>query len=364
MELEGEVGERKLFLDDFDDIGLGPESAQGSSPPRGWGPPRPISHQVEHAGRVGLVLGTLGEEEETLARLRCVGDVVVGDGGLLGLEVFGQGLLLDGLIAVPEELLGEAEAPRWPSALGAKPWRGSVEAYLIMPGPLYPKTPSLTGAASVALALSLSACWPSAACGASAGATASGAGSPEAAAGASGWVSGCRASAPAPFGGGEGAKGARGRPQRPWWRCRRQRVRPRERPWSGRRTCFPRMVDGRDESEKRLGKSSNKAPFSRATGRQKDSLRARACSGSLRMQARSRQVLVKPGREQRIAGCGGRVGERKRSVRKRVGFWFHTPPKWCKRSSARTTGTSLAAAVLPSSFNFKVAAAAPGTGHC
>jgi hypothetical protein len=147
--LEGELG--KLFFDEVDDIGLARVSTRGPFQGR---PTRAAPYQVEHAGRVRLVLGTLGEEEKTLARLRCVGDVVVREAGLFGSEVFGQGLVVDGLLAVPEELLGEAEAPfDDPSALESQ--RTCMrEAYLSMPWPLYPKTASLAGAASAALALS------------------------------------------------------------------------------------------------------------------------------------------------------------------------------------------------------------------
>lgn len=65
--------------------------------------------QVEDTGRVLLLVGVLDEEQEALAGLAGPGDRGVGDLGLLAAQVLPQVGRLDGLLAEPEVLLGEAE---------------------------------------------------------------------------------------------------------------------------------------------------------------------------------------------------------------------------------------------------------------
>ena len=68
--------------------------------------------KVDDALRVRLVLGTLGEEQQALASLACVCDVVVSDVLLLLLaQVLGQRVVGNGLTAEPEVLLAAEEAP-------------------------------------------------------------------------------------------------------------------------------------------------------------------------------------------------------------------------------------------------------------
>ena len=67
--------------------------------------------QVEDTGGVGLVLSTLGEEDETLTGLAGPGGNRVGDSRLLVLVEDVEVLALDGLLLEVEETLGEAKAP-------------------------------------------------------------------------------------------------------------------------------------------------------------------------------------------------------------------------------------------------------------
>lgn len=67
--------------------------------------------QVEDAGRSGLVLSTLGEEQQALAGLAGPGSDGVGNGGLLVLEERGELLGLDSLLAEVEVAFGEAKTP-------------------------------------------------------------------------------------------------------------------------------------------------------------------------------------------------------------------------------------------------------------
>lgn len=69
------------------------------------------SYQREDTSGGGLVLSALGEEQQTLAGLAGPGGERVRDGGLLSLEVLGEGLDLNGLVVEVEVALDEAEAP-------------------------------------------------------------------------------------------------------------------------------------------------------------------------------------------------------------------------------------------------------------
>ena len=69
------------------------------------------TYEVENASGGGLVLSTLGEEEQTLAGLAGPGDDRVGDSGLLVATEDGQLLGLDSIVAEVEEALGETETP-------------------------------------------------------------------------------------------------------------------------------------------------------------------------------------------------------------------------------------------------------------
>lgn len=73
---------------------------------------RQRTNQVEDTSGDGLVLGALGEEEQTLASLASPGGNGVGNGRLLVLVEHGQVLGLDGLLAEVEETLGEAQTPK------------------------------------------------------------------------------------------------------------------------------------------------------------------------------------------------------------------------------------------------------------
>jgi hypothetical protein len=71
-----------------------------------------LTYQVEDTGRSSLVLGTLGQEKETLASLGGPGSSALSSSrALLGGEVRGQVLGLDSIFREVEEALGEAEAP-------------------------------------------------------------------------------------------------------------------------------------------------------------------------------------------------------------------------------------------------------------
>lgn len=70
------------------------------------------TYQVEDTSGGSLVLGTLGQEKETLAGLGGPGSSALSGGrALLGGEVRGQVLGLDSVLGEVEEALGEAEAP-------------------------------------------------------------------------------------------------------------------------------------------------------------------------------------------------------------------------------------------------------------
>lgn len=70
------------------------------------------TYQVEDSSRSGLVLGTLGQEKETLASLAGPGSGALSSSrALLRGEVGGQVLDLDSIVGEVEEALGEAEAP-------------------------------------------------------------------------------------------------------------------------------------------------------------------------------------------------------------------------------------------------------------
>ena len=56
-----------------------------------------------------LLVGVLNEEKETLSGLAGPSDDGVGDLGLLAAKVLAQVVRVDGLLAEPEILLGEAE---------------------------------------------------------------------------------------------------------------------------------------------------------------------------------------------------------------------------------------------------------------
>ena len=69
------------------------------------------TYQVEDSSRSGLVLGTLGQEKETLASLAGPSGHGVGDLRLLATEVEAKVLGSDGGVVEPEFLLGESELP-------------------------------------------------------------------------------------------------------------------------------------------------------------------------------------------------------------------------------------------------------------
>lgn len=60
---------------------------------------------------MGLLFGVLGEEKETLAGLACPGSCGVCDFCLVTTEVRSELVVGDGLLAEPEVLLGELQAP-------------------------------------------------------------------------------------------------------------------------------------------------------------------------------------------------------------------------------------------------------------
>lgn len=73
-----------------------------------------MPYQVQDTSRGGLLLGVLGVVEEALASLRRPGGGRVGNLGLLAAKVVGELVRRYGLLAQPEVLLGELEAPvKW-----------------------------------------------------------------------------------------------------------------------------------------------------------------------------------------------------------------------------------------------------------
>jgi hypothetical protein len=70
-----------------------------------------IPYQREDTSRGGLVLNTLGEEQQTLARLACPSSNGVSNSSLLTLEVVRERLDLDGLLAEVEVALDKTKAP-------------------------------------------------------------------------------------------------------------------------------------------------------------------------------------------------------------------------------------------------------------
>ena len=58
-----------------------------------------------------LILSTLGEEQQALSRLCSMGGIGVREVGLLISHVSVEMLVLDRLVAEPEELLGKDQAP-------------------------------------------------------------------------------------------------------------------------------------------------------------------------------------------------------------------------------------------------------------
>ena len=68
------------------------------------------AHQVEDAGGAILLVGVLDEEDETLSGLAGPRSSGVRNLGLLATKVLSEAGCGDGLLAEPEELLGEAES--------------------------------------------------------------------------------------------------------------------------------------------------------------------------------------------------------------------------------------------------------------
>ena len=69
------------------------------------------SYQVEDDNRGALVLGALGQEQQTLTGLGSPGSGSVGNSGLLVLAEDVEVLGLDGIVAEVQETLGEAQTP-------------------------------------------------------------------------------------------------------------------------------------------------------------------------------------------------------------------------------------------------------------
>lgn len=70
------------------------------------------SYQVEDDSRGALVLGALGQEQQTLTGLASPGSGSVGNSGLLVLAENVEVLGLDGIVAEVQETLGEAQTPK------------------------------------------------------------------------------------------------------------------------------------------------------------------------------------------------------------------------------------------------------------
>lgn len=82
---------------------------------RSWSPHPATSgtNQIDDTLWLRLVLGSLGEEKKPLAGLSGMSGVGTSNvGSLLATKVIGQVLVLDRLIAEPEELLGVYEASK------------------------------------------------------------------------------------------------------------------------------------------------------------------------------------------------------------------------------------------------------------
>lgn len=69
------------------------------------------SYQVENDSRGALVLGALGQEQQTLTGLGSPGSGSVSNSGLLVLAEDVEVLGLDGIVAEVQETLGEAQTP-------------------------------------------------------------------------------------------------------------------------------------------------------------------------------------------------------------------------------------------------------------
>lgn len=69
------------------------------------------THQIDDTGGSSLLIGRLGEVEEALAGLARPCGIVVGDLGFFAAQIAVQVLGRDGLIAKPEEFLGETQTP-------------------------------------------------------------------------------------------------------------------------------------------------------------------------------------------------------------------------------------------------------------
>lgn len=69
------------------------------------------TNQIQDAGRGRLVLGTLGEEQQTLARLVSPCGVGMCDLGFLCTKIGVEGVCLERFIAEPEETLRKSKTP-------------------------------------------------------------------------------------------------------------------------------------------------------------------------------------------------------------------------------------------------------------